>query len=134
MRIVRVHDSGGTVAHTGLTSAFCLLPVRKSLWSSPATGPRAVPKQCWPKSRSTCELPVVRPNDVNRHDYADPQALRAVLLDARPDVVDVDEEPFSSVRRQVLSLTPAGPPAVGYSAQNANEHQRYGTCQPLWGS
>src|SRR6185437_1607867 len=67
------------------------------------------------------ELPVKRPGDVNRHSYMDGAALARVLHEEAPDVLDVHEEPFSAVARQILRLAPAGTPAVMYTAQNVDK-------------
>ena len=67
------------------------------------------------------ELPVVRTGDVNRHRYAEPAALTAVLADVQPDLVDLHEEPFAAVTRQWLRVLPRSVPVVGYSAQNIDK-------------
>ena len=121
MRVLRVYHSGRTAAHRARERALSaagadVTLVVPSNWSE--GGAETVLAA---EPFDVRELPVVRPNDVNRHLYADPEGLRAVLLEARPDVVDVHEEPFSAVMRQVLSLIPTGTPAVGYSAQNVDK-------------
>jgi glycosyltransferase involved in cell wall biosynthesis len=67
------------------------------------------------------ELAVSSPGDVNRHKYLDPGALRAVINESRPDLVDVQEEPFSAVAHQVLSVIPATLPVVMSMNQNIDK-------------
>lgn len=65
----------------------------------------------------TIELDVQRSGDVNRHTYA--AALRQAIEGFAADVVDVHEEPFSLVTRQVLRTT--NRPIVMYTAQNLDK-------------
>lgn len=74
-----------------------------------------------PEPFEVAQLPVRRAGDVNRHTYADRGALAAVVARVRPDLVDLQEEPFSSVVRQALSVVPAGVPVVTYTAQNLDK-------------
>ncbi|MHA3704355.1 glycosyltransferase family 4 protein [Jatrophihabitans sp. YIM 134969] len=67
------------------------------------------------------ELPVLRPGNVNNHRFRDPDALRRVLDRVRPDLVDVQAEPFGAVTHQVLSVLDAGQTVVGYTAQNIDK-------------
>jgi glycosyltransferase involved in cell wall biosynthesis len=67
------------------------------------------------------ELPVKRAADVNRHTYADNEVLRAVLAGADPHLVDIHEEPFSLVARQVTKLAPGSARVVMYTAQNVDK-------------
>lgn len=67
------------------------------------------------------ELPVVRPGDANRHRFRDGDALRRLVQRVRPDVVDLHEEPFSVVTRQVLAALPSTLPAISYTAQNLDK-------------
>ncbi|HVX07912.1 glycosyltransferase [Humibacter sp.] len=66
-------------------------------------------------------LPVRRPGDVNRHSYREPRRIAALLDELRPDIVDVHEEPFSSVMHQVLGLMPRDRTVVAYAAQNLDK-------------
>ena len=66
------------------------------------------------------ELPTSRPGDVNRHRHHTSDIAR-VVGDFRPDIVDVHEEPFSSVGRQWLAATPSDIPIVMYTAQNIDK-------------
>jgi glycosyltransferase involved in cell wall biosynthesis len=67
------------------------------------------------------EVPVTRPNDVNRHAYSDPTRIRRIIADVEPDVIDVHEEPFSAAMHQLQPLVPADIPIVAYTAQNADK-------------
>lgn len=67
------------------------------------------------------EAAVVSAGDVNRHSYAEPEALRCIIDDASPDVLDVHEEPFSVAMRQWLRAAPPRLPVVGYAAQNVDK-------------
>ena len=67
------------------------------------------------------ELTVKRSGDVNRHSYVESGALSALLQEVRPDVLDVHEEPFSVVARQVLAVAPARVPVAMYTAQNVDK-------------
>ena len=66
------------------------------------------------------ELPVVRAGDVNRHRYRDVSELREVLNRVQPDLLDLHEEPFSSVCRQWLRAADRLP-VVAYTAQNVDK-------------
>jgi glycosyltransferase involved in cell wall biosynthesis len=67
------------------------------------------------------ELAVRRAGDVNRHAYAEPAQLRAVIERVRPDVLDLHEEPFSVAARQWLRAAGLDLPAVAYTAQNIDK-------------
>ncbi|NHC45898.1 glycosyltransferase family 4 protein [Motilibacter aurantiacus] len=68
------------------------------------------------------ELPVDRPGDVNRHRFAVPDdALRALIAQERPDVLDVHEEPVSLVAAQILRAAPGHLPVSMYTAQNLDK-------------
>jgi hypothetical protein len=41
------------------------------------------------------ERPVTRATDVNRHRYRDPDGVASLIREARPDVLDIKEEPFT---------------------------------------
>ena len=119
MRVLRVYHSGRDPAHRLRERALLRAGVEVSL---------LVP-QAWPDAGSqvslseepfpVLELPVRRPGDVNRHRY-DPRDLRRVLEQVKPDLLDLHEEPFSTVVHQWLQA--AGDlPVVGYTAQNIDK-------------
>jgi glycosyltransferase involved in cell wall biosynthesis len=64
---------------------------------------------------------VRRAGDVNRHTYTEQAALRRLIDEIRPDVVDIHEEPFSCSARQWLRARPRDLPTVMYSAQNIDK-------------
>jgi len=67
------------------------------------------------------ELETARAGDVNRHVWPDEEALRRVIDDVVPDVLDLHEEPFSIAARQWLAAAPADLPVVMYTAQNIDK-------------
>ena len=117
MRIVRVYHAGRDGAHRARERALVALGVELRL---------IVPRS-WPERDNgiegdtfeIVELDVQRPGDVNRHTYADGSALRRAIEGFAPDIVDVHEEPFSLVTRQVLRCTDR--PIVMYTAQNLDK-------------
>jgi glycosyltransferase involved in cell wall biosynthesis len=67
------------------------------------------------------ELDVRRPGDVNRHLHDNDRAVRSLLAEIRPDVLDLHEEPVGLVTRQWLRAAPVGLPVVLYTAQNIDK-------------
>jgi glycosyltransferase involved in cell wall biosynthesis len=67
------------------------------------------------------ELSVRRAGDVNRHAYRDARALRRLIDEHAPDVVDIQEEPVSMAARQWLAALPRHAPVVMYTAQNIDK-------------
>lgn len=118
MRVLRIYHAGRDPAHRARERALVdqgidVRLVVPRMWPGPAGGLADEPFE-------VVELDVHRAGDVNRHRYRDAAALRAMVRDWRPDVVDVHEEPVSVVARQVLDA--AGPvPAVMYTAQNLDK-------------
>jgi glycosyltransferase involved in cell wall biosynthesis len=121
MRILRVYHGGRDRGHRARERALVEAGVDVTL---------VVPDR-WPGASSettlspepfrTVELLVRRSGDVNRHAYPESAALRAVLADTQPDVLDVHEEPFSLAARQWLGAAPADLPVVLYTAQNIDK-------------
>ncbi|MEO6881422.1 MAG: glycosyltransferase family 4 protein [Mycobacteriaceae bacterium] len=66
-------------------------------------------------------MAVRRAGDPNRHRLVEPAALAALVERVRPDVLDLHEEPFSSITHQVLGVVPGQLPVVGYTAQNLDK-------------
>jgi glycosyltransferase involved in cell wall biosynthesis len=121
MKVLRIYHVGRDPAHRERDRALVRAGVKLTL-VVPASWPGApsdddVADEPFPVVR----LRVHRPGDVNRHRFAEPRALAALVADRQPDVVDLHEEPFSSVVRQVLHHLPAGQPVVGYTAQNIDK-------------
>jgi glycosyltransferase involved in cell wall biosynthesis len=67
------------------------------------------------------ECKIKRPDDVNRHAYASIDDMRRILRDARPDILDLHEEPFSVAAHQWLAAAPPDLPVVMYTAQNLDK-------------
>ncbi len=109
VRVLRVYHGGRDPAHRERDRALVRAGIELTL---------VVPKT-WPEGASSesfadepfevIALPVHRPGDVNRHRFVDADAVAALVATRNPDVVDLHQEPFSSVVRQVLrSLPPPG--------------------------
>ena len=119
VRVLRVYHGGRLAAHRERERALVNVGVEVSL---------ALP-QAWPQSPEvvsedsfeTFELEVAREGDVNRHRYRSIDALRKLLLETSPDVLDVHEEPFSVASRQWLAAAPVDMPVVMYTAQNIDK-------------
>jgi glycosyltransferase involved in cell wall biosynthesis len=119
-RVLRVYHAGRDAGHRRRERALVAAGVDLTL---------VVPVE-WPHAGSqrilsaepfpVIELPVWRPGDVNRHEYADPASLRSLVETIRPDVVDIHEEPFSLVARQWLRAA-RGLPVTMYTAQNLDK-------------
>ena len=120
MRVLRVYHGSRDPAHRLRERALVAAGAQVTL---------VVPDR-WPGSHlgvvtepgvEIVTLPVVRPGDVNRHRYADGDGLRRAIAAARPDVLDLHEEPISEVTRQVLTGAPARLPVAMYTAQNLDK-------------
>lgn len=120
MRVLRVYHAGRDPGHRRRERALIdagaeLTLVVPRQW--PDSGAQA---QLSPEPFRIIELDVERAGDVNRHKYAAAAAVRSVVEDVKPDVIDIHEEPFSSASRQWLRA--AGPrPVVMYTAQNIDK-------------
>jgi glycosyltransferase involved in cell wall biosynthesis len=120
VRILRVYHSGRDAAHRARERALAALGVDVTL---------VVPSH-WPEGGSEerlssepfriVELDVRRAGDVNRHIYADEEALSRLVNSLRPDVLDLHEEPVSLVARQWLRGAGALPVTM-YTAQNVDK-------------
>jgi glycosyltransferase involved in cell wall biosynthesis len=121
MRVLRVYHSGRDRQHRGRERALARLGVDVTV---------VVPTQ-WPEGGGETtlsaepfrivELPVRRAGDVNRHFYSDESAIRRLLEEIKPDVLDLHEEPFSSVARQWLRAASNDQPVVMFTAQNIDK-------------
>jgi glycosyltransferase involved in cell wall biosynthesis len=122
MRVLRIYHAGRDAAHRERDRALTRAGVEVTL---------VVPRS-WPEPGAVTaeafevvELDVRHPGDVNRHTYANADALRDLVVRVRPDVIDVHEEPYSAVLHQVLrQVLPAAPPStpvIGYTAQNLDK-------------
>lgn len=121
MNVLRAYHAGRSPAHRARERALAAAGVDVTL---------AVPEQ-WTEGGAEAilsyedfpilELPVRRPNDVNRHSYADPTAIARLIRDLTPEVLDIHEEPFSVAARQWLAAAPPDLPVVMYTAQNVDK-------------
>ena len=121
LRVLRIYHSGRDPQHRLRERALTDLGVDVTL---------VVPDE-WPDAGSqqhlssepfrVIELPVRRVGDVNRHAYRDGSHLRRVIDEARPDVLDVHEEPFSTAG--ISGFAPRCDPVrfIMYSAQNIDK-------------
>src|SRR5947209_9716793 len=102
LRVLRVYHAGRDPAHRLRERALHAAGVEVT---------RVVPSH-WPEGGAeealtlepfrVVELAVARAGDVNRHRYASDAALRTLVAEIDPDVVDLHEEPFSVAGRQWL--------------------------------
>lgn len=118
LKVLRVYHAGRDPSHRERERALVRAGVDVTL-----VVPRA-----WPGADAlgdepfrVVELPVRRPGDVNRHRYEDAGAVAELVDELRPDVVDLHEEPFSTVMHQLLGRLPGTVPVVGYTAQNLDK-------------
>lgn len=117
MRVLRVYHAGRDSAHRARERALTACGIDVTL-GVPHTWPEGGGGSIGDERFRVEELTVARAGDVNRHSYADISALRALLEQVRPDVVDLHEEPFSVAVHQWLQVVPRELPVVVYTAQN----------------
>lgn len=67
------------------------------------------------------EVDVRTPGNVNRHSYANVEAVARLAVDLEVDLVDLFEEPYSGAAGQLLPRLPPDLPVVMYSAQNLDK-------------
>lgn len=121
VRVVRIYHGGRSRAHRARERALLGAGVDVTL-IVPAHWPEGGGEtQLSGEPFRIIELPVVRAGDVNRHRYADADALRLAIQSAAPELVDVHEEPFSAVSRQILGCLSPDLPVVMYTAQNVDK-------------
>jgi glycosyltransferase involved in cell wall biosynthesis len=130
VRVVRVYHAGRSAGHRARERALVSAGVDVKLVVPSNWTEGGAELKLTDEPFDLVELEVTRPNDVNRHRYADGGALRRAILDFEPDLVDVHEEALSAVMRQVLTLLPERLPSVAYAAQNVNK--RYPPPFPAW--
>ncbi|WP_375493141.1 glycosyltransferase, partial [uncultured Jatrophihabitans sp.] len=118
MRVLRVYHEGRDPAHRQRDRALVQAGAELLL----------VAPRVWPGADDVADdlvrivgLPVMRQGDVNRHLYANAAVVGDLVQRFRPDVVDLHEEPFSSVVHQLLRVLPREQAVVGYTAQNVDK-------------
>ena len=125
MRVLRVHHGGRDPSQRSRERALAAAGVDvvllvPSSWPEPGAQIDAVVEDF-----TVVALPVERSGDAVRHRYAVTSAELATVLERqRPDVVDIDAEPYSMVTRQWLAAVPDGLPVVGSTAQNLARRHR----------
>src|SRR5947209_2220226 len=103
MKVVRIYHAGRDGAHRERDRALTRAGVELTLVvPSEWPGPNEITDEPFPM----VQLPVRRPGDVNRHTYRHPEDIIELVADVDPDVVDLHEEPFSSVVHQILRRLP----------------------------
>ena len=121
MQVLRIYHAGRDREHRGRERALVALGVEVTLvvpaeWSGFGADGEVVDE-----SFQIIEQRVIRAGDVNRHAYADRAELRQLIRKLQPDVLDIQEEPFSVAAHQWLASAPPELPAVMYTAQNVDK-------------
>lgn len=119
-RVLRVYHGGRDPGHRHRERALLAAGVNLNLviphsWPEPGSE-----KGIGAESFAIHELPVVRAGDINRHRYQTVQSLIDLVHDLDPEVIDVQEEPYSLAARQWLSIA-GHRPVVMYTAQNLDK-------------
>jgi glycosyltransferase involved in cell wall biosynthesis len=121
IRVLRVSHGGRDPQHRGRDRALVAAGVDLTL-VVPSEWPDGSSEACLsPETFRVVELAVRRPGDMNRHAYLDGRALRRLIDETHPEVLDIHGEPFSAVARQWLHGAPADLPVVMYTAQNVDK-------------
>ena len=121
MRALRVYHGGRSTQHRARERALVaagvdVVLVVPSHWPDEGADP-TLPGEDFP----IVELPIRRPGDVNRHAYADQDALARILHHVAPSILDIYEEPFSLSARQWLQAARPDLPVAMYTAQNVDK-------------
>jgi glycosyltransferase involved in cell wall biosynthesis len=120
LRVLRVYHGGRNASHRSRDRALAADGIDVTL-VVPASWHERGHEAVSAERFRVVELQVKRAGDVNRHAYADPEALGRVIREVRPDLLDIHEEPFSAAARQWLAAAPADLPVVTYAAQNVDK-------------
>ena len=120
MRVLRVYHAGRDPGHRRRERALVEAGVDLTLVVPSTWTDSGAQQELSAEAFRIFELPVERPGDVNRHRYADPAAVRAVVDAVQPEVIDIHEEPFSLAARQWLRVADERP-VVMYTAQNLDK-------------
>ena len=121
MRVLRVYHAGRDPAHRNRERALVadgidLTLAVPSAWPEPGMG-----HELSGEPFRIVEQAARRAGDVNRHRYGDAGALRSLIREVQPDVLDIHEEPVSAAARQLLAAAPAALPVIMYTAQNIDK-------------
>lgn len=117
-RVLRIYHAGRDPAHRQRERALVRAGVDVTL-VVPTEWPG--PDEVGDETFDVIGLRVRRAGDVNRHTYLEPSRIRTLIDELQPDVVDLHEEPFSSVVHQLLRVIPSDLPVVTYAAQNIDK-------------
>ena len=118
MRVVRIYHAGRDSAHRERDRALVRAGVDVTL-VVPTHWPG--PDQVHDEPFEIVQLPVERAGHVNRHRFGDADSVIGVIGARHPDVLDLHEEPFSSVVHQVLRRIDPLQRVVCYAAQNIDK-------------
>lgn len=121
MRLLRVYHAGRNTEHRKRDLALASLGAHVTLVVPTFWEQRDAADLDRDSRIEIIELPVTRPSNVNFHRHVSSMAVRHVVADLRPDILDLHEEPFSLVTRQWLRAAPRALPVVVYSAQNVDK-------------
>jgi hypothetical protein len=119
IRLLSVYHGGRDPQHRGRERALEATGVEVTL-VVPLRGRTLRGPNLSPEPFGVIELPARRAGDVNRHANVEGGALRRIIVETRPDVLDLHEEPVSVVARQWLRAA-SGLPVVMYTAQDLDE-------------
>jgi glycosyltransferase involved in cell wall biosynthesis len=119
VRVLRVYHAGRDPRHRERERALVDQGVEVTLVVPTAWPDSGAEERLSDESFQIVEVPVRRAGDVNRHRYVD-GALRDLVRQLDPDVIDLHMEPFSSACRQWLALV-GERPVVAYTAQNVDK-------------
>jgi glycosyltransferase involved in cell wall biosynthesis len=120
IRVLRVYHGGRDFQHRGRERALEAAGVDVTLVVPTEWPETSGERNLSPETFGIVELPVRRAGDVNRHAHVEDGALRRLIAEIRPDVLDVHEEPFSVVARQWLRAAP-DQPVLMYTGQNVDK-------------
>lgn len=121
LRVVRVFHAARNREHRGRERALMAAGVEITLVVPAAWPSSDAERRVSSEEFQVLEFAVRRPGDVNRHTYTDDRRIRRLLREIRPDVLDIQAEPYSSAGRQWLLAASAATPVVMYSAQNVDK-------------
>src|SRR5262249_55545434 len=100
-RVLRVYHAGRNPAHRLRERALDAAGIRVTL-VVPDKWPGEDGEELPAEPFSVVELSIKNHGDINRHAYRDLSALRQVIHDVKPAILDIHEEPFSVASRQWL--------------------------------
>jgi glycosyltransferase involved in cell wall biosynthesis len=121
IRVLRIFHAGRNAAHRArdralLAAGVDVVYVVPRFWPEPGSEP-VLSSEAFP----IVEVSVRSPGDINRHSYADVDAVAHLAVEHRVDLVDLCEEPFSRAAGQLLPRLPRDLAVVMYSAQNLDK-------------